>query len=73
MPRGPGMGGGQRTATPAGRGGAGGPRQVWVVKDGQPVAVRVQTGITDGRMTEVSSPELEAGTQVIVDQRATDK
>ncbi len=72
MPRRP-VSGAQRTATPSGRGGAGGVRQVWTVQDGQPVAVRVQTGITDGRMTEVSSPDLAPGTPVIVDQRAAEK
>jgi len=59
----------QRTATQSGRG-ALGTRQLWLLKDGQPVAVSVQAGISDGRRTEVSSPELAPGMQVIVDQRA---
>ena len=45
-------------------------RQIWVLQDQQPVAVSVRTGISDGRRTEVSSPQLQAGTAVITDQRA---
>lgn len=45
-------------------------RQVWVLKDGQAVAVTVKPGISDGRMTEVSSDELQEGMAVITDQRA---
>ena len=53
---------------------AGGPtqdqqRRIWILKDQQPVAVTVQTGISDGRRTEVSSPELQEGLPVITDQR----
>ena len=46
-----------------------GKRQIWVLKDGQPVAMQVTTGITDGRSTEVSGEGLSAGMAVIVDQR----
>ncbi|MBC7956848.1 MAG: efflux RND transporter periplasmic adaptor subunit, partial [Cytophagales bacterium] len=45
-------------------------RQVWVLRDGAPVAIAVTPGITDGRMTEVSSEQLQAGLQVITDQRS---
>ena len=45
-------------------------RQLWVLKNQQPVPVKVQTGITDGRRTEVSSPELQEGMAVITDQRS---
>lgn len=45
-------------------------RQVWVLKDGQAVAVVVKTGISDGRMTEVIGGELQEGMAVITDQRA---
>jgi HlyD family secretion protein len=68
MPRGPGAGA-PKTARPAG-GRSGGPRQIWVLRDSQAVAVTVTMGITDGRMTEVESPELAPGMQVIIDQRA---
>lgn len=42
---------------------------VGAVKDGQAVAVSVQTGISDGRMTEVTGGELQPGMAVITDQR----
>jgi HlyD family secretion protein len=45
-------------------------KQVWILKDGQPVAVPVTTGISDGRMTEVSGDGLQEGMAVITDQRA---
>ncbi|MBL8251617.1 MAG: efflux RND transporter periplasmic adaptor subunit [Candidatus Competibacter sp.] len=44
----------------------GGPRQLWVVRDGQPAAMAVTVGNTDGRMTEVAGEALEVGTPVIV-------
>lgn len=43
-------------------------RQVWVLKDGQPVAVPVTPGVSDGRFTEVTSPTLKAGDEVVVAQ-----
>jgi HlyD family secretion protein len=46
-------------------------RQVWVLRDGVAVAVPVMPGISDGRMTEIVSGELEAGMLVITDQKAT--
>lgn len=62
MPR----GGGRKTA--GGNGVAA--KQVWILKDGQAVAVAVKPGITDGRMTEVSGEGLQEGMAVITDQRA---
>jgi HlyD family secretion protein len=58
------MGGGRR----GGRVSAdkkGSPRQLWVLRNGQPVAVPVTVGNTDGRMTEVAGEGLEVGTPVI--------
>ncbi|WP_180684333.1 efflux RND transporter periplasmic adaptor subunit [Tepidicella baoligensis] len=46
-----------------------GPRQIWVLQDGQPVAMTVVTGISDGRQTEVSGEGLVEGLQVITEQR----
>lgn len=47
--------------------GGGGQRGVvWVLRDGQPVAVPVQIGASDGSFTEVLSGELREGDQVIV-------
>ena len=48
----------------------GGPRQIWVLKDGQPVALQVKTGISDGRNTEVSGEGLAEGLAVITEQKA---
>lgn len=47
-----------------------GARQIWVLRDGQAVAVAVQTGISDGRNTEVSGDSLSPGMAVITDQRS---
>lgn len=46
-------------------------RQVWVLRDGAPFAVSVTPGINDGRMTEITAGDLDAGMEVITDQRAT--
>jgi HlyD family secretion protein len=51
-------------------GGSGTAKQVWVLRDGNAVPVSVTTGISDGRMTEVSGGDLQAGMLVITDQRA---
>ncbi|MFZ2306307.1 MAG: efflux RND transporter periplasmic adaptor subunit [Rhodoferax sp.] len=45
-------------------------KQVWILKDGQAVAVAVKAGISDGRMTEVTGEGLVEGMAVITDQRA---
>jgi len=45
-------------------------RQVWVLREGQPVPVPITPGVSDGRMTEVNAPELQPGMEVITDQRA---
>ena len=66
MPRMPPRSGGRRTA---GNGSAA-VRQIWVLQDGQAVALAVTPGISDGRMTEVSGPDLKEGMAVITDQRA---
>jgi len=42
-------------------------QQVWVLRDGQPVAVPVTVGVTNGRQTEVSGGELKPGMQVITE------
>ena len=49
---------------PAGRDSA---SQVWVLRDGQPVAVDVRTGASDGRMTEIVEGVLEPGMPVITE------
>lgn len=49
----------------------GGPRQIWVLQDGQPVAKPVKTGISDGRNTEISGEGLSEGMAVITEQRSS--
>jgi HlyD family secretion protein len=41
--------------------------KVWIMRDGEPVALEVQTGITDGAMTQVLDDRLTAGMQILVD------
>jgi HlyD family secretion protein len=41
-----------------------------VLQDGAAKAVAVTPGISDGRMTEITASELQAGMLVITDQRA---
>ena len=50
-------------------GGNGPAKQVWVLQGGNATAVAVTTGISDGRMTEITGGELQANTPVITDQR----
>ena len=45
-------------------------KQVWVLRDGAPVAVNVTPGISDGRMTEITAGDLTEGMPVITDQRS---
>lgn len=67
MPRPP-RGSGSKTAGTENK--APGSRQIWILREGQPVAVPVTTGISDGRMTEVSGDQLTPGMAVIIDQRS---
>lgn len=41
--------------------------KVWVLREGTPRAVKVETGLTDGTSTEVRSAELKAGDLVVTD------
>lgn len=70
MPRPPGSVARRSGSAGAGGTAAGGSRQLWVLRDGQPVAVRVTAGASDGRRTEVSGEGLREGDAVIVDQRS---
>lgn len=70
--RGGGSGGGPRGGDEAGasaKKGPGGRSQVWVLRDGKPVAVPVKAGISDGRYTEISGEGLSEGAAIIT--RAT--
>lgn len=64
LPRPPGTGAQRRAGTDTSR-----VRQVWVLDAGQPRAVPVTPGASDGRLTEVTSEQLQAGQDVIVDQK----
>jgi HlyD family secretion protein len=55
-----------RSATP--RQGAGQNGTVWILQDGEPVAVKVVIGVSDGKNTEIKSGDLKAGQALIVDQ-----
>ncbi|MDT7928042.1 MAG: efflux RND transporter periplasmic adaptor subunit [Tepidimonas sp.] len=48
----------------------GGPRQIWILRDGKPQAVSVTVGISDGRLSEVSGEGLSEGLPVIIEQRS---
>lgn len=65
MPRPPGAGGAPRSATPSRQTGEG---TLWVLREGQPASLRVRTGLSDGRQTEVSGVGLQAGLAIITDQ-----
>lgn len=67
LPRPPGS---SRAKTAGTESQAPGSRQIWVLRDGQPVPVPVTTGISDGRQTEVSGDQLRPGMAVITDQRS---
>ena len=65
----PRMPGATRKSAAAGASTAGA-KQVWVLRDGLPVAVAVTPGISDGHMTEITGGDLQAGMLVITDQRS---
>jgi HlyD family secretion protein len=44
-----------------------GQQRVWILKEGGPVPVSVQTGSTSGSLTEVTAGDLQPGMRVIVD------
>jgi HlyD family secretion protein len=70
MPRPPGMGAPRRSAsgTDKSGGSAGGAKRLWVLQDGHPVPIEVTTGLSNGRLTEVSGNGLREGLAVITDQ-----
>lgn len=48
-------------------------KYVWVLKDGSPVAVPLQLGLTNGQQTEVTTGDVSAGTEVITDVKTAGK
>lgn len=50
-----------------------GAQQVWVLEQDMPKAVAVKTGISNGRMTEITGGELKAGMAVVTDYQEAKK
>jgi HlyD family secretion protein len=50
----------------SGRGVPGGRSQLWLLRDGKLVSVRVRTGLDDGTLVEVSGEDLKVGDVVVV-------
>ena len=46
-------------------------QRIWVLRDGQPVAMTMTVGATDGRATEVTGGDIEPGIAVIVEASIT--
>ncbi|GAB6111382.1 efflux RND transporter periplasmic adaptor subunit [Desulfomicrobium salsuginis] len=61
MPRPP------RQAAPQAKAANGTAPKVWLLQDGRPVPVEVQTGATNGRMTEILGGALAAGAEVVTE------
>ncbi|MEO5715992.1 MAG: efflux RND transporter periplasmic adaptor subunit, partial [Luteolibacter sp.] len=62
----PGGGRRWRGAPPPKAGSSDSTPKVWALKDGEPSEIKVTPGITDGRVTEITSEGLAAGTALIV-------
>jgi HlyD family secretion protein len=56
-----------RAARPANGNAKNGQSKVWVLRSGQPEAIAVTVGATDGRSTEIKDGALQAGSEVITD------
>jgi len=54
------------------RGGRGTPARLWLLVNGSLQQVRVQTGLDDGTLIEVSGTGLKAGDEVVVNAIRTD-
>ena len=48
---------------------AGKQQQIWVLRDGRPVAVSVVSGLSDDNFTEIAAGDLHSGDQVITSER----
>jgi len=42
-------------------------QRVWTLRDGQLIAIAIMTGVTDGKMTELVSGDIEPGMELVVD------
>jgi len=56
----------ERHADSGRSGGPGGRSQLWLLRDGKLVSVRVRTGLDDGTLVEVSGEDLKVGDVVVV-------
>ena len=52
---------------------AGKAQKVWVLSKGQPTAIVVKTGASDGKFTELRGDDLKSGEEVIIDAVSTKK
>jgi len=68
MPRPPGQPSARKPAE--GKSSAGSTRRVWVLQNGQPTPLPVRTGLSNGRLTEVSGDGVTEGLAVITEQRS---
>lgn len=50
-----------------------GPARVWILRDGKPSPIDVTTGLSDGRVTEISGKDLSDGLQVVTHASAPKK
>ena len=62
----PGGGRRWRGAPPPKRGSSDSTPKVWTLRNGEPLEIPVTPGITDGRVTEITSGGLVAGTPLII-------
>jgi HlyD family secretion protein len=62
----PGGGRRWRGAPPPKAGASDSTPKVWTLKDGEPSEIRVTPGITDGKVTEITSGDLTTGTPLII-------
>jgi HlyD family secretion protein len=61
----------RQSRPPENAAGNGKQQRVWILKDGEPVAVPVTIGATDGVMTELVSPDIAPGTPLVIDVATT--
>jgi len=48
-------------------------QHVWTLRDGKLLAVALGIGATDGRMTEVTSGDVEPGMPVVIDTKRSER
>jgi len=56
---------------PAGASGSTGKGQVWVLRNGKPVAVTITTGLADDSYTEIIAGDLKSGDRVMIGEQRT--